>query len=626
MGKNYRKELDSLSEIYRKAICCDCEIISNFINKYCQKTFLAIGSGGSFSVAKIFEYMCTISGRMSKSITPLELGHYSDQLKQNVAVLFTAGGSNNDSRNAYTYVSNYEMEGILTCCMKQNSPIKKMQKENLHNYFFEYQMPVAKDGYLAVESMISFLTILSNAFWKATRNSFFKISEDDDWLNRKIDIDILNRVLQKQSIIVLHGGITTPAAVDLESKFSETSLGNIQLVDFRNFAHGRHFWLSDREDSTGIIALVSSKEQKIAKQTLQVVPESIPIFSVDIDDSTIMGLFEAFHFIFEIVYQAGMLRGIDPGKPKVPDFGRKMYHINYSMGNKRNDVVLCAAERKKAVGMNSCMAEYFEQGKENYKRLKRNSFRGIIFDYDGTLHNKEKYTSTESAIFDRINEFLAAGIQIGIATGRGQSVRRELQKVIEEQYWKDVVIAYYNGGCIGTLDDNMQPDKKSKGFPIEFEEIKVFLETSIPKETLKVDGIKDRNPFQLTIINDNDERGKACLEVIKEFVRQKSTVKILESSHSIDIIPLKSSKNNIFSWGLWKQYNEDDFLRFGDAGHFGGNDYELLQSIYGISVDSISTSPKYCWNYAKQGMRNLEATLYYLSERLEITQDGIKWR
>lgn len=625
MGKNYRNELDLLPQIYKQARLCNCETIISFLNKYTNRAFLGIGSGGSFSVAKIFEYMCTISGKMCKSVTPLELGYYSSQLKRNVAVLFTAGGGNNDSKNAYKFISEQEMEGILTCCMRKNSPIKKLQRDNLHNYFFEYQMPVAKDGYLAVESIISSLTILANAFAGATNNPFFRITEDAGWLNGEMDLALLNRILSKESIVVLHGGITSPAAVDLESKFSETSLGNIQLVDFRNFAHGRHYWLSDRANSTGIIALVSTREKKLATKTLQIVPEEIPVLRLDVDDTTIMGLFEAFHYVFEIVCHAGIFRGIDPGKPKVSEFGKKMYHINYNLEKKNNNIILSAAERKNIAGMSPDLQECIAQSKKNYKKLQNHVFQGIVFDYDGTLHNKEKSTSTERDIYIKINEFLEAGIKIGIATGRGKSVRKELQKVINKSYWEQVVIAYYNGGCIGTLADESIPNKMGKEFPNEFAEIGKYVYRYFSDEVIVVDGLIEKNPYQLTIIKGRDGKYSDSFEMVKAFVQGIPTLKILESSHSIDIVPLTSSKNNIFLWKEWKHFQQNDFLRIGDAGHFGGNDYELLQSTYGVSVDYISKSPWFCWNYSKPGIRNLEATWYYLSEKLTIADNKIKW-
>lgn len=622
MGKNYRKELDMLPEIYWKAKDADCHEIVTFLDKYKDETFLGIGSGGSFSVAKIFEYMCTVSGRMCKSITPLELGYYNKQLRQSATILFTAGGRNNDSRNAYKYLVAHEPEGVLTCCMKVNSLVEKMQRENLHNYFFGYQMPVAKDGYLAVESTISAMTILANAFSESTCLPFFSLSSNVEWLNGHIELPVLEQVLLKESIIVLHGGITTPVAIDLESKFSEVSLGNIQLVDFRNFAHGRHYWLCDREKSTGIIALIGGKQEKIAMSTLEMAPNMIPILKIKCDDSTIMGMFEAFHYIFEMVGYAGVLRGVDPGRPKVPEFGKKMYHINYNINAKKENIYHYAAERKLTAGFNVELQKCIVQAKQSEQFLKQKIFKGIIFDYDGTLHNKEKYTDIEDKIFSYVNSLLEVGVKIGIATGRGKSVRQELQKIVNPQYWNRVVIAYYNGGCLGTLDDTKQPDKSCCDIPREFLEIRDFLEKNMLNEIVNVEGIKDSNPYQLTVLEGKDS---AYFEVVKNYVRSMSGIKLIHSSHSIDIIPVTTSKNNIFYWKEWENISQTEFLRIGDSGQYGGNDFEMLQSEYGLSVDYVSAAPNTCWNFAKPGMRNLEATLYYLSEVLRIVEGGVVW-
>lgn len=622
MGKNYRKELNMLPEIFIKAKEADCNEIIRFLKMYKNETFIGIGSGGSFSVAKIFEYFCTVSGYMGKSITPLELGYYNKQLRKNAAVLFTAGGSNNDSRNTYKYLADHEPKGLLTCCMKANSPVEKMQRENLHNYFLGYQMPVAKDGYLAVESIISALVILANAFSEATHFDFFNLPVGSEWLECCIEVPILEQVLLKESIIVLHGGITTPAAIDLESKFSEASLGNVQLADFRNFSHGRHFWLCDRENSTGIIALIGEEQKKLAMDTLEMVPNMIPVLKIMCSDKTIIGMLEAFNYIFEIVGYAGKMRGIDPGRPKVPEFGKKMYHINYNINAKKNSIYQYAAERKIAAGFNVDLQECIVQARKNESYLKKKIFKGIVFDYDGTLHNKEKHTDIEDKIFLCINKLLGANIKIGVATGRGKSVRNELQKVINPLYWHQVVIAYYNGGCLGTLDDNSQPNKKGCKVPNEFLEIRDFIEQNLLNEVVNVEGIVDKNPYQLTVI---EEKDSAYFETVKNYARAMSGIKLLYSSHSLDIIPITTSKNNIFLWKEWRNICQTEFLRIGDSGQYGGNDFELLQSEYGISVDYVSAAPNNCWNYAKPGMRNLEATLYYLSEVIKVVEDGITW-
>jgi len=58
----------------------------------------------------------------------------------------------------------------------------------------------------------------------------------------------------------------------------------------------------------------------------------------------------------------------------------------------------------------------------------------------------------DNEITFELNRLLKAGITIGIATGRGQSVREDLQNTItNKSYWKNIVVGYYNGSDIGYL-------------------------------------------------------------------------------------------------------------------------------------------------------------------------------
>lgn len=615
MGKNYRKELNSLNCIYDSAMEANIDILINFLSKYRERHLFGIGSGGSYSVAAAFEYLCIKAGFSAQKLTPLELGMLQYQLSTSAAVLFTAGGSNNDSKNAYRYMVELEPEGVLTCCMRLNAPIKKLQRENIHNYYYEYKMPVAKDGYLAVESLMSSIILLVRAFGRIIKSDFFSLPPKRIWSSHALDKKILKEVMEKDSIFILYGGITMPAAIDLESKFSEASLGNTQLVDFRNFAHGRHYWISDRRHTTSIIALVGESEKRLANNTLKLLPTDIPVLKVDIDDSTVEGLIEGLYYSFEIVGDAASIRDFDPGKPRIEEFGKKLYHLNHDIGKRscmiarRKDKIKMAAYRKVMKHQGVGFPEYQKFSQIYWDNLLGRTYKGIIFDYDGTLHDKNIASMTEHLLFKKLNEFLENNIIIGIATGRGKSVRIELKNKIESKYWKKVLIAYYNGGVIGYLDDDTKPNKKEAKMPKAFNEIINILSLSDIEE----------NPYQLTLIK--DELGMTSIEfqLLKERILGVKDIKIMETNHSIDIIPINSSKRNLF-----KEYNlsEEEFLTIGDSGDLGGNDYELLYGNTGLSVDYVSTSLYSCWNYALPGMRNLEATEYYLN-MVDIKEEGV---
>ncbi len=241
MGKNFSKELETLDCIYESATESDCKIVVGFLKKYFNNFILLVGSGGSFSVAAAVEYFCIQAGIRAKCVTPLEVQQFKGQIKESAVIIFSAGGKNTDSKNTYSFVSQLEPKGVLTVCMCLGSPLAKMQTKNNHNYLYEYKMPVYKDGYLAVESLLSSIVIFAKAFSEVTSNKFFNSDLKKFVLPSLPDI---SEVLQKNSIIILYGGLTQAAVIDLESKFGEAALGNVQLLNFRNFAHGRHYWLS----------------------------------------------------------------------------------------------------------------------------------------------------------------------------------------------------------------------------------------------------------------------------------------------------------------------------------------------------------------------------------------------
>ncbi len=614
MGKNYRKELENLELIYECAMHGNIDIFVEFLSKYRSCSLFGIGSGGSYSVAAAFEYLCIKAGIIAQKLTPLELGQLQYQISTSAAVLFTAGGRNNDSKNAYRYITELEPEGVLTCCMRANAPIKEIQRENVHNYYYEYKMPVGKDGYLAVESLMSSIVLMIRTFQRVFHDHYFLLPEHRNWNRHVLDINVVREVVQRESIFILYGGITMPAAVDLESKFSEASLGNTQLVDFRNFAHGRHYWMSDRRKKTAIIALVGKSEKKLADNTLKLLPGDIPILRVDVDDDTVEGLIDALRYSFEIVGDVALIRNVDPGRPHVEEFGRKLYHLNHDISkktcmiNRRKNNILMAAYRKSMKHQGVSISDYQKCSQIYWDKLSSRQYKGIVFDYDGTLHDKHRTSEIEERLFAKLNELLANGIIIGIATGRGKSVRVELQERIDCKFWDNVLIAYYNGGVIGCLSDNTKPNKSERKVPKSFIEIIGKLQNNALEE----------NPYQLTLIKDELNITSVEFDLLKKKILEVKDVRVMETNHSLDIIPLNSSKRNIF---LEYKFAEDNFLTIGDSGNWGGNDYELLCGESSLSVDYVSEAFDSCWNYALPGMRNLEATEYYLN-MIELQEDG----
>ena len=85
---------------------------------------------------------------------------------------------------------------------------------------------------------------------------------------------------------------------------------------------------------------------------------------------------------------------------------------------------------------------------------------------------------------------------------------------------------------------------------------------------------------------------------------------VWQSSHSMDVV-VKSvaDKRNILEW-----LGDTNALCIGDRGDVEGNDFQLLSTPYALSVYRTSADPDTCWNLAPNGIRGVEATLWYLSK------------
>lgn len=614
MGKDFQKELQQIPNTYTAATKEDVSIIKKFLD--CAKTtpIILVGSGGSYSVAVAAEYLLRRLGLFCKAITPLELPQYKNQISGFSAILFTAGGRNPDTLNTYKFLNEIEPHAILTLCMSKNAPLSGRQSPSPHSMYFDFAVPCGKDGFLAVNSTIASISLLSKALYELSGDEFYHLPECFLWDNvAPLEGSKLHELLEKDTLIVLYGGITTPAAYDLESKFSETALGNIQLVDFRNFAHGRHYWISTRSEHTAVLMLSSLEEKEIAQKTASILNDNITCSTLCICPESVTGLLESFADVFRLVSAAGDYHNMNPGRPKIAAFGRKLYHLSYNPctasdhRNRKRSALQTAAYRKVLSGGYYDNSICLSAAKIYLYRLQDRKFSGIIFDYDDTLSEKSNDKLVKSKIWNHVNQLLAAGIRIGVATGRGRSVRQELQTHIARHFWDDVAVGYYNGSCIAPLSDDSQPDKTLPVSP-ELAYVKSVADRINTSGAVKI----ELRPTQLTVTCDSRYMLNCFIRLCKEQLYPCSSVKFVESKHSTDIVLATTQKTDILAFFAKEQAVPENFLFIGDSGHAEGNDFEMLRSLYSLSVDYVSSSLDSCWNFAPLGTRNTAATLFYL--------------
>jgi hydroxymethylpyrimidine pyrophosphatase-like HAD family hydrolase/fructoselysine-6-P-deglycase FrlB-like protein len=625
MGKPFAKELEKIGDTLVWSLDQDCsDLKEEILLDQSDFPLYVVGSGGSLSACFYAALLYQQHGHMGKAITPLELYYSKNTLRKSNVLFISASGRNNDILFGYKTALEFEPNRLFSISMKSETPLSKLSEENSIGKHYEFDLPAGKDGFLATNSLIGFFSILYKTLRLEKDDIVKSVEVTDDYIT---DLEnFIQRVDKDFTFTILYAGWGQPVAMDLESKLAEAALGDVLVSDIRNFGHGRHHWFDKRKNNSAIIALATPDERKITDKTLSFLPNDIPVLKINSNYkdgfSSIDLLVKAFYFIKAI----GGIQKIDPGRPGVPDFGSKLYHLKYSSFYKTN-VTGVELERQIAIlrktnaatfdHLNASTKLYWNNAYSKFKKtLNDTVFGSIIFDYDGTLcSSTNRFNGIDDEVAFELNELLKNNIVVGIATGRGKSVRVDLKKQIKEKYWKQVIVGYYNCSEIATLDNDEAPEILKEPNPILkeiHEKVVGYNFSTIVKPELRAN--------QVTILVENKFEWKQVRLQIIQFIINlaKPNIQILESSHSLDIIDqsetfklnivdqcVKSAELNGFS---------KEFLCIGDKGKWPGNDYQLLSHKFSLSVDEVSALSDSCWNLAKAGIKNVEALRYYLSK------------
>lgn len=614
MGRPYKKELEAMRDTYIFADSLDVSLLFPFFKNNCSVPLLIIGSGGSYAVAKLFELCYQKYGGFAKTITPYELKNETKVLGNSKVLIVTAGGNNPDTVGAYNYARLYEPFELCIICMSKNSKIAKAVNKNLDAILFEAKIPFGKDGYLAVNSSIAMFTIGKKIMNELENNdkTIIKFNSCKELLPAVEQMEKIN------NFIVLYGGWGAPAAYDLESKCSEAGLMSMQFVNYRNFAHGRHNWIDKNRDSTMLVVLVTPDDKTVCKKTLDKLPDYLPIVSLETKYKGSLAAIDLLIKVFYFVDYLGELREIDPGKPHVPDYGSKLYNIRYNLMANDNVIKQITKNTKntavyRKVKMISEKSEWYNYYSHMYDifvdRLYEDTYNALLLDFDGTVCESDGNISSQ--IKSKLNLLLENDIIVGFATGRGDSIIEKLRKDIPEQYWKKVIIGYYNGACISDLSQELPK--------IELNELKKFYD--IANDVLPLNGKLVNKGYQLSIREKDTNKLIFYFEVMNELKYRYglTDVQVLMSGHAIDITVNTNCKQNVADY--IKSTYAVRVLCIGDEGRLYENDFELLINNVGLSSKHQNKLGESGWNLAPLGMSNVRATEYYFS-KIKVLESG----
>lgn len=634
MGKPFSKELEQLGQTYEWALSANISRPISELKSSYSYPLLAVGSGGSYSAA---ELQATFHRHFFKSIamavTPVEMiAALPSDGRASVWVL-SASGNNIDIRRAFQHAALMEPKSVCALVGREQSKLSLIQKRYHYTNVYEYPMPAGKDGFLASNSLLGFATLIYRIYLSASNTSQQFPSSLEALMARALpeyeDLEsielALESVCKQRTVHVVYSESYKSIAIDIESKFIEAGLGSVHLADVRNFAHGRHHWFDKNQENSAILFLSSEQDRVLAKKTLDLLPDTLAKQLVTIADLNGLELLAGILLSLYVTNWRGIFFGIDPGRPGVPDYGSKIYRLGANAGFassiRKEDI---ASLRKLKSGPRQLdLKEWTQSYRQFLRRVSKQRFHGLVLDYDGTLvDGRHRGKPPSEEICQELNRLLAAGLAIGFATGRGKSIRNELQSsgAIEKRYWNKVIIGYYNGSEIGYLADNDCPEQTTKAEGC-FDGIEEKIEQALGMGNQEVT-ITSRK-FQVTIETGEPMPEALLWDTVCGAIENhySNDLVVARSSHSVDILPRKVSKRAVVERIEAESDSDSVVLTIGDRGRWPGNDSTLLSTKFSLSVDEVSSSQDSCWNLCPAGVRGPQGTLYYL-KRIECS-DGL---
>lgn len=618
-------ELRQLDATYRLALSMDLSTLSVDISHSLRYPLFAIGSGGSLSAAHFACHLHQLaSGLIARPATPLEVVSMLDSpgsrrcLINSAIICLTAGGANADINRAWQFLSETEPRQLTAVCARKNSPLAKLAQKYAYTRVFNFDLPSKKDGFLATNSLLAFLVLIGRIYGPLIDTEPNLPPRVWDLLPKYSDMDTAlddlrtncRSVFERDYLIVLYGNGMEAAAYDIESKFTEAALGAVQLSDFRNFAHGRHHWLAKRGNQSAIIALTNDRDHEIAHKTLHLIPSSVPSAIFHFPGSTVSGAIGAVLTGFFLTAIAGEIRGLDPGRPGVPQFGRRLYHL--SLGPRRKTLPADKAPVRRKLDVCLLPSQQLVEAYNDFCRLLSTaSYSGLVLDYDGTLCGPEnRFGALDAQMAQELVRLLRAAVPLGIATGRGKSVRKSLQEALPKTLWKRVIVGYYNGAECAFLSDDDAPDRTSSPCE-ELDGIAKVLGSNRTVASLATITVRKNH---ISVEPAATSQLDLLWGIVGALLSRDHGSKMVQSGHSIDILAPGVTKRNVIKaiTSLCKANQPADVLCIGDQGRWPGNDSDILSERFALSVDAVSPDLTTCWNLAPAGCRGQQAALYYL--------------
>lgn len=625
-GTYYDGELAELGNTFFAAMSANIGPLKLAIASAAESSIIGVGSGGSFTVASL---LCNLhelyTGRVSRPSTPLEIICNPTLAASSPVFMISAEGKNPDIIEVLERARRHSSRTVHVVTNRGSSPLMEHVRElpEVTPHVFEL---AKKDGYLATNSLLLDAILIARAYG-ALHSEAVQFPESLDglrigghsvqeWLAGAQAF--VRQAVPRKGLIIVFSPLLRPVAADLESKLSESALLYTQLADIRSFAHGRHLWLAERAQDCAILALVEPGVERLWARMQELLPSNVPVCTMLLGGGRPQDLLAGLVAQMRLVSLIAAEMGKDPAKPHVPSFGRELYYVDLPSfipgpedtgrrGEQSKFEVLGA--RWPSIGSYGAMSRALASFES---ALALQPFRAIVFDYDGTLCSSQRKDSPPSGqIVERMMRLLDAGIVVGVASGRGDSIQENLRDVLPSDAWSKVHLGLYNGGWIGLLDEEIDKGVVTNEFLSHVRRILGRLESlGVP-----IERVRETYPHQISVRFKEGANAENMWFVIADSLRQAgldpSTV--VRSKHSVDVVAANVNKSHLVANMIQARgIDPYEIVTMGDQGAWPGNDASLLEHRFSLSVDQPSRRLDRGWKLAPHHKRDVDATIWYL--------------
>jgi HAD superfamily hydrolase (TIGR01484 family) len=633
---HYEGELAQLGSSYSAACAADIEALKLAIASAAEASMIGVGSGGSFTVASL---LCSLheayTGRVSRPSTPLEIICTPALASSSPVFLVSAEGKNPDIVEALERARRFSSRTVHVLTNRQESPLMTHVQSlpGVKPYVFEL---AKKDGYLATNSLLLDAVLVARAYGELNGLrqpmppdiTALRVGEQSvqEWLAAAQPF--IAEAVRRGVLTVVYSPLLRAVATDLESKLSEGALLHVQLADLRSYAHGRHLWLAQRPQDCAILALVEPSLDKLWDGMRSKFPVGIPTLTMSLSGADPVHLIAGLVAQMYLVASVGRQLGADPGRPEVPTYGREIHYANLREVIPLPMPAGPAEEQSKYEVLGAHWPSQRDHGtmrraaRAFAETIRKQRFKAVVFDYDGTLcSSQSKDCPPPSSVVDHLVRLARAGIVVGIASGRGGSIQACLRDVMPNDVLSKIRLGLYNGGWIAAADVPPTPAAETSEFLSHVTRIVVRLKS----QGVPILAHRTTHPFQVSVRFREGLATDGMWFVIADALRQAGLdlSTMVRSKHSVDILAKGVSKSALVADIIQKdKVDPYEILTMGDQGAWPGNDAELLEHRYSLSVDMPSRRLDRAWKLAPAEKRDVDATLWYL-QRMVLEEGGV---